>query len=138
MVSKFMKWPILSKNELRVYIVGGIIFIFLRMLLNIIGFALFHHPDFAMVLAQIYGILFLDFISYNFFPFAPLIVLQTFLQGGMLLLFIAYSYYNRKAIRREGTINPISKKSLFIAVTIFIGFVWLTAMIVWWVGGFLK
>ena len=125
----------MNKKELILYVVGGIVFFFFKILFNLIGFGLFHHPGLAMVLMRIYEMLFWDFITGNFFNFAPLIILFTFLQGGMLSLLIAYGYYKRKARRKEGTINPISKKSLFIAVAIFIGFVLLAGMIVW-LGGF--
>ncbi|MFA6103151.1 MAG: hypothetical protein WCV67_07090 [Victivallaceae bacterium] len=126
----------MNKKELILYVAGGIIFFFLRMFFGAVLFGLFHyHPDLARALEKIYNLLFLDFISRTFFHFMPLMILHTFLQGGLLSLLISCGYYKRKARRKEGTINPISKKSLYIAVAIFIGFVGFAGMTVW-LGGF--
>ena len=121
----------MNKKELiAVYIVGGVIFVFLRIFCGLFLFGLFHYQhDLAEALNVIVEILFLAFISNKLCNFTPLIYLFVFLQGGALSMLVFYGYYNCKVNKEVVPVNPISKKALFISVAMFVGYVLFTALI---------
>lgn len=133
----------MKKKELIVYVVGGGIFFFIvRIFVGLFIMILKPNiPDSIIKsMINIYDLLFIGInisISSNVNPYVGFLILFIYcvLLGGLLSLLFCYNYYMRKNLKNKEIVNPISKKSLFIAIAVFVGFVLLVRVIAW-LGGF--